>query len=215
MERWERFAPLTGVVAIVLFVAGVIVQEGGAGRPDDETPANLLGWFQEHTNDLIAGGILFAIGFVFLIWFLGSLRDALLTAEGGTGRLTAIAYGSGLLAAVGLLLSIAPTVQGAFQEDELAPDTAQSLVLLGDSFFGVTEFALVPMFVAVALLTLRTRVLPVWIAWFSFFLALVLLIIPIGWAGVVWGFPLWTVIVSILLFRRGRAPAAATAPPVP
>ena len=138
-----------------------------------------------------------------------------MTAEGGTGRLTAIAYGSGLLAAVGLLLSIAPTAQGAFQEDELAPETAQSLALVGDSFFGVTEFALVPMFVAVGLLTLRTRVLPVWIGWVSFFLALLLLIVPIGWAGVVWGFPLWTIVVSILLFRRGSAPAAATAPPAP
>lgn len=215
MERWERFAPLTGVAAVLLFIIGVVFEETSASRPDDETPANLLRWFQDNSNDLIVGSILYAIGAILLIWFFGSLRAALLTAEGGTGRLTAIAYGSGLLAAVGLLMSVAPTAQGAFQEDELAPETAQSLLFVGDSFFGVTEFALVPMFVAVSLLTLRTRVLPVWLAWVGFAIALVLLIIPIGWAGVVWAFPLWTIIVSILLFRRGTAPAAATTPPAP
>lgn len=212
MERWERFAPLTGVVAIVLFVIGVIVEESTASRPDDETPANVLRWFQDNSTDLIAGSVLYAVGAVLLIWFFGSLRAALRTAEGGTGRLTAIAYGSGLLAAVGLLMSVAPTAQGAFQEDDLAPETAQALVFVGDSFFGVTEFALVPMFVAVGLLTLRTRVLPVWLGWVGFAIALLLLIIPIGWAGVVWAFPLWTIIVSILLFLRGSAPAVATPP---
>ena len=215
MERWERFAPLTGVVAMILFIIGVIVQESGAGRPDDETPANFLRWFQEDSSNMIAGSILFAIGVVLLIWFFGSLRAALWSAEGGTARLTAIAYGSGLLAALGLLLSVAPTAQGAFQEDDLSPDTAQSLAFVADSFFGATEFALVPMFVAVGLLTLRTRVLPVWLGWMSFLIALVLLIPPVGWAGVVWAFPLWTIIVSILLFRRGSAPTATTTPPVP
>jgi hypothetical protein len=213
MERWERFAPLTGIVAILLFIAGVIVQESSS-RPDDETPENILNWFRDDPNTLIAGGILFAIGVVFLIWFFGSLRAAYWTAEGGTGRLSAIAYGSGLLAALGLLLSIAPTVQGAFEKDDLSPDAAQSLAFLSDAFFGATEFALVPMFVASGLLILRTRVLPVWLGWVSFLIALVLLIIPIGWAGVVWLFPLWTIVVSFLLFRRGSAspPVTTTAP---
>jgi hypothetical protein len=213
MERWERFAPLTGVVAILLFVAGVIVQESSS-RPDDETPENILNWFRDDPNTLIAGGILFAIGIVFLIWFFGSLRAAYRVAEGGSGRLTSIAFGSGMLTALALLLSIAPTVQGAFEKDDLSPDAAQSLAFLGDAFFGAAEFALVPMFLASGLLILRTRVLPVWLGWASLLIALVLLIIPIGWAGVVWLFPLWTIIVSVLLFLRGRAPAAAT-PPAP
>jgi succinate dehydrogenase/fumarate reductase cytochrome b subunit len=215
MERWERFAPLTGVAAIVLFIVGVIVEESSASRPDDDTPAAVLEWFQDKADTLIVGSVIFAVAAVLLIWFFGSLRAALVEAEGGTGRLSAIAFGSGLLAAVGILMSLAPTAQGAFSKDDLSPETAQSLVLLGDSAFGVTEFSLVPMFVAVGLLTLRTRVLPVWLGWVSFAIALLLLIIPIGWAGVVWAFPLWTIIVSIILFRRGSAPAAATAPPAP
>jgi hypothetical protein len=68
------------------------------------------------------------------------------------------------------------------------------------------------MFLAVGLLILRTRVLGVWLGWVSLAIALLLAIIPIGWAGVVWAFPLWTLVTSIVLFRRGSAAAAPTAP---
>jgi hypothetical protein len=42
--------------------------------------------------------------------------------------------------------------------------------------------------------------------------ALVLLIPPIGWAALIIAFPLWVVLVSVLLYRRGsrRAEQAAT-----
>jgi hypothetical protein len=211
--RWERFAPLTGVVAVVLWVAGVIVGESAASRPDNETPEAVLAWFREDPNMLLAGQFLIVLGAIFFIWFLGSLRATLRTAEGGVGRLSAIAFGGGLLAALGLIVAAAPIFQGAFNEDKLAAETAQSLMFLSDAFFGVIEFSLVPMFVAVALLSMRTRVLPVWLGWVSFAIALLLLIVPIGWAGVVWAFPLWTIVVSVLLFRRGTAPAVM--PPVP
>jgi succinate dehydrogenase/fumarate reductase cytochrome b subunit len=213
MERWERFAPLTGVAAIVLFIVGVIVEESGASRPDDDNPAAVLEWFQDKADTLVVTTIMFGVAAVLLIWFFGSLRAALVEAEGGTARLSSIAFGSGLLAALGVLMAVAPTAQGAFSKDDLSPQTAQSLVLLSDSAFGVTEFALVPMFVAVGLLTLKTRVLPIWLGWVSFAIAILLLILPIGWAGVVWAFPLWTIVVSIILFRRGSGRAAVTAPP--
>ncbi len=45
-------------------------------------------------------------------------------------------------------------------------------------------------------------------------LALVLAIIPIGWAGVVWLFPLWTILMSVLLFRRPEVVAPVAAQPM-
>jgi hypothetical protein len=207
--RLERFAPLTGIVAVVLWVVGVIVQEN-AELADKNTPEEILAVLQSDTNTIIAGGVIFAFGVVFFIWFLGSLRSALYTAEGGVGRLSTIAYGSGMLAALSLILQIAPSVQGAFDEDDLSPEAAQALQSVGEAAFGGTEFTLLAMFVAVGLVILRTRVFGAWLGWLSFLIALVLAIIPIGWAGVVWGFPLWTLITSIVLFRRGSAAAAAT-----
>jgi hypothetical protein len=210
--RWERFAPLTGIVAVVLWIVGVIVQEN-AELADKDRPEEILAVFQSDANTIIAGGVIFAFGVVFFIWFLGSLRSTLYTAEGGVGRLSSIAYGSGMLAALSLILQIAPSVQGAFDEDNLSPEAAQALQLVGEAAFGGTEFTLLAMFAAVGLIILRTRVFGTWLGWVSLAIALLLAIIPIGWAGVVWAFPLWTLVVSVLLYRRGSASPAATATP--
>jgi hypothetical protein len=212
--RWERFAPLTGIVAVALWVVGVIVQEN-AEFADKDTPEEILAVLQNDANTIIAGGVIFAFGVVFFIWFLGSLRSALYTAEGGTGRLSSIVYGSGMLAALTLILQIAPGVQGAFDEDDLSPEAAQALQSVGEAAFGGTEFTLLAMFVAVGLVIMRTRVFGAWLGWLSFLIALVLAIVPIGWAGVVWGFPLWTLITSIVLFRQGSAGAATPTPQAP
>jgi hypothetical protein len=213
--RWERFAPLTGFVAVVLFVIGVVIEESGASRPDDGDPAALLAWFRDDTDTIIGAEFLFALGAILLIWFFGSLRSTLRGAEGGSGRVSAIAFGGGLIASAGLLMSAAPVLQGAISDDDLVPESAQTLTLLSDAFFGVTEFALVPMFVAAALVTLRTGVLPVWLGWVSLAIAVLLLILPVGWAGVVFAFPLWTLVVSVLLFRKGAASAGAATAPAP
>jgi len=208
--RWERFAPLTGIVAVVLWVVGVIVEES-TDYSDQDTPREILAVFQEDTNTLIAAGIIFAFGAVFFIWFLGSLRAALYSAEDGVGRLSSIVYGSGMLAALCLLLQVAPTLQGAVDEDDLSADTAQLLQSMGEAFFVGTELTLLVMFAAVGLLVLQTRVLPIWLGWVSLAVALLLAIIPIGWAGVVWAFPLWTIVTSVLLYLR--APTAPVGAP--
>jgi hypothetical protein len=207
--RWERFSPLAGIVAVALWVLGTIIAES-TDYSDKNTPEEILAVLQQDGNTIIAGGIIFGFGVVFFIWFLGSLRAALYSAEGGIGRLTSIAYGSGMLAALCLLFQITPIVQGAFNDDDLSADTAQSLNEMGESFFGGAEFTLLAMFLAAGLLLVRTRVLGAWLGWVSLAIALLLAIIPIGWAGVVFAFPLWTIVTSVLLYLRG---ATATAPP--
>jgi hypothetical protein len=203
--RWERFAPLTGIVAVVLWVIGTIVAES-TDLSEKDTGLEVLAVFRNDTNTILTGGITFVFGVVFFIWFLGSLRARLWRAEGGLGRLTAIAYGSGMLAALCLLFQVAPIVQGAIDEEDLGPGAAQSLQVISEAFLGGTEITLIPMFLAVGLLTLRTRVLPVWLGWASFVIALVLVIIPLGWAGVVFLFPLWTIVTSVILFIKPMPP---------
>jgi hypothetical protein len=214
--RLERFAPLTGIVAVALWIVGVIVQESSE-LSDKDRPEEILAVLQSDANTIIAGGVIFAFGVPFFIWFLGSLRSTLFAAEGGVGRLSSIAYGSGMLAALSLILQVAPSVQGAFDEDDLSPEAAQALQSVGEAAFAGTEFTLIAMFAAVGLIILRTRVLGAWLGWVSLAIALLLAIIPIGWAGVVFAFPLWTLVTSILLFRRGTAGGAATTatPPAP
>src|ERR687897_354241 len=62
---------------------------------------------------------------------------------------------------------------------------------------------------------LRYGALPRWLAWISFLFALWLLIPPIGWAGLLVGVPLWTIIVTLLLWMRPGGEPVAARPPGP
>jgi hypothetical protein len=57
----------------------------------------------------------------------------------------------------------------------------------------------------VGLLSLSTRIFPAWLSWATLVLAFWLLIPPIGWAGLLYAFPLWLMAVSLLLWPRSRS----------
>jgi hypothetical protein len=60
-----------------------------------------------------------------------------------------------------------------------------------------------------------TASLPRWLAWVSLVVALALIILPIGWAALLFAFPLWVLVVSYLLWSASPDTAAAGAPPSP
>jgi type IV secretory pathway TrbD component len=60
--------------------------------------------------------------------------------------------------------------------------------------------------------SLRTGSLPRWLAWVSLVVALALIILPIGWAALLFGFPLWVLVVSFLLWSASADTAEASAP---
>jgi hypothetical protein len=200
--RWDRYAPLTGIAAVVFWIVGVILE---GEPPDSDSPQEIVNWFQEDSGRIMAGGFIFVLGCLLFIWFIGSLASAFRAAEGPPARLSSLVFGGGVLVGFALLINGATLVQGAFEEDDLTGPTAQSLTFMGDMFFGAAEMVGIVLMIGTALAILRTRAFPVWLAWFSLLLALVLVIIPIGWAGVVWGLPLWTLIASVLLYRRMAA----------
>jgi Na+/H+ antiporter NhaD/arsenite permease-like protein len=82
-------------------------------------------------------------------------------------------------------------------------------------FFICAELAAILPLGIVALVAWRTRVLPRWWAAFSGFVAIVLLIGPIGWAGLIFGLPIWTLGTSLFVLLRSpgrmRSTAVATA----
>jgi hypothetical protein len=67
----------------------------------------------------------------FFLWFLGSLRAVLRRAEGGVGRLSAVAYGGGLATAVLMLALPSVSVLGALDANQLSPQGAKTALLVG------------------------------------------------------------------------------------
>jgi hypothetical protein len=203
-DRSERQAALTGITAVALWVSGLVVLETIADQPGTNTTGALaLAYFEHEGDAILAGTFLFMLGAAFFLWFLGTLRARLYIAEGGTRRLTGIGFAGGVVAAASLLFLGATQAAGVLNKDNLSPQAAQVYRGLGDAFFYATEPAAAVLLLATGLVVLRTRALPVWLGWASVLGAVWLFIPPIGWAALISAFPLWVVVVSLLLYLRG------------
>jgi hypothetical protein len=166
-----------------------------------EKGTELLAYYQTHEGRIVTGAIIWAIGTALFFWFLGSLRSRLLAAEGGDGRVTTIAFAGGVATTICLMLQIGPDAARAFSNDDIDASAAKAIHSIGDVFFIGAEYLLPVLLTATALVALRTRVFPAWFAWISVLVALVLLIGPIGWAALVFAFPIWVLITTWLLWR--------------
>jgi hypothetical protein len=171
-------------------------------RPDGKDTAAFVAWVEDNDSSILAGAIVFGFGVLFFVWLLGSLRQALAAVEGGTSRLAAIAFGSGIGTSVALMFAYLPHGQAAFDHENTFDTAVEALVRVGDAFFGGAILFLIPLFIATALTILRFGGLPRWIGWFSLALAIVMAIPTLGFFGLVVGLPIWTLIVSALLYRR-------------
>jgi hypothetical protein len=213
---WERLAALAGgVLAVVLWVVGTLLREAGDLPADDATGDQILAWYVSDEWTILASGFIFMLGALFFLVFLGALRARLVAAEGPPGFLTAIAFGSGLLVALCLLLLPTTDMVAALSNEELTGDAALAISNLGDMFFLGAEVSAALLLASAGVLFIRTRLLPAWLGWASLVVALWLLILPVGWAGLLLGFTLWTVLVAVLLWMRPAGEPVTAHPPEP
>jgi hypothetical protein len=208
---WERLAGLAGVVAVVLWTLGILIME--SSNPGSEEPAELLAWFQDDTGTILASAFIFMLGSLFFLIFVGALRARLVAFEGTGAFWTAIAFGAGLATAILTMLIPAPNLSAAISESDLTGEAALAVSLIDDAFFVAAELSAALLLAATGLVILRYGALPRWLAWVSFLFALWLLIPPIGWAGLIFGVPLWTLIVAVLMWMRPAGEPVAAPPP--
>jgi hypothetical protein len=211
MARWERYEPLTGVAAVLLWIIGTFLLEKD-DRPEGKDTAEFVAWVNQNDTAIIVGAVIFGFGVLLFLWMLGSLRGSLFSAEGGTGRLATIAFAGGVATAISMMFTVLPHAQAAFDKDDTSDTSVDALVHMGDAFFGGVELFAILLLAATALVTLRFGGLPRWFAWVSLVLALILAIPPIGWFGVIVGLPLWVLLLSVLLYRQHPAATLESTP---
>ncbi len=210
LQGRKGIAPLTGVLAVILWVIGIAVLDSG-DTPDDDAPGQVLAqYFAENDGSILAGSFIFMVGTGVFVWFVGVIRQRIDLAEGGVGRLAPIFFGAGILTAALAMSFVAPSAAASFAAGELnrdlSPGAAEALSILGDGFFIAAEVAVAVFFIAAGVAALRTRAFPAWLGWFSILLGIAALIPWIGWAAFIWGLPLWVLIVSIWAFTRPATP---------
>ena len=96
-----RWTALAGAVYVVLFVVGTIVLFSGSPG-GDAAPLKVIQWYSDsgHRDQINIGWILIGLGLFFFLWFVATVRRAVMAVD-GEGILTAVvAIGGAVYAAV-------------------------------------------------------------------------------------------------------------------
>lgn len=189
----ERIWPRLGAISGLLYVALLF---GGSSIPVGED-------FE---------GVAELAGLLLFIPFLGYLFSVLRRAEGEGGWLSATAFGAGLLALTIKLGSAAPSYAARGLEEG---PLHTALHTMNGVAFVLTMLPLGVLVAAVAILALKTRVLPIWLGWMSAVTAPVLLVngtfLEAEFVPAFLLFALWMVTTSVVLtLRAGRANVEAS-----
>ena len=115
------------------------------------------------------------------------------------------------MAALCGMLTAAVDLAGGIDKNDITPAIAAVFHHSVDIFFVGAELAAVLPLAAVAIVAWRTRLFPRWWAAFAGLVAIVLIAGPIGWLGLIFGVPLWTLGTSLFVLLRSpeRMRAAA------
>lgn len=202
-QRLARFAPLTGVVFVVLIVVAIFV--GGETPDTTDSRAEMVTFWVDNDDAQIWSSVLGAWATVFFVWFAASLRTTLRHAEGEPGRLAALSFAGAVIAAVGLLCAMSFAFAIADAADDVPGSVTQTLTVLSNGFFFPIGAGYALFFIATGLAAVRTRVLPAWLGWISLVMG-VLCLTPVGFFALLVGL-VWILGVSVMLFMRERAPA--------
>ena len=201
-----RFAPLTGIVFVVLLILAFVVIEGET--PDiDDSAQKITSFYHDDQGKHIAAVVLVALSTIFLTVFAVSLREFLrLPGESDFWPTVALVGGAvavaGFLVAAGIHLAL---IDGG--DKNISPDAMVALNAIdADDFFGFAT-PLGIMLLGAGGATLRAgAALPKWMGWAAIVL-FVVFFTPAGFAA--FGLTgIWIIIASILMYQRSEASAA-------
>lgn len=207
-RRWALAGPIT----VALWVVGIILINKN-GPAEHATGSQILAWYKSDSDSVTLGAWLFMLGCLGFVTFVSGLRVRLAEATGQSSQLPGLALAGAAMAGVCGMLTAAVDLAGGIDKNDINPAIAAVFHHSVDIFFVGAELAAVLPLAAVAIAAWRTRVLPRWWAAFAGLVAVVLIAGPIGWLGLIFGVPLWTLGTSlfVLLGSRDRMRAAAAA----
>ncbi len=212
MTGLRKFAPLTGVLAIVLILVGF----GLSGEPPDSDASTreVVAHFVEHDADNMFGAALETAGAVSLVFFVAILATAVRRADRGGTRMAAAVLAGGAVAAGGFATDAALRFAVADTAGEIEPAASQALNALWSSFFFPMIAGLVVVLLATAIASARSGIIPRWLMWATVVIVIVSFT-PAGFFAAI-ASAIWIIVVSVLLMRRhvmdDDASASASAP---
>jgi hypothetical protein len=211
MDRWIRWAPVSGLIFAALVIASFAVS---GETPDvNDSGRHVINFFTDNRDSQLASGILGAYASVFFLFWAGTLRGHIRRLQPGSSTLAAMSFGGGIAVAVGGAIFSGITVALSDAPDKLDPGAAQALNVLNNDLFPPLIVGVAVFMIANGLVTLRWGILPAWLGWIALLIGVVALT-PIGFFAAL-AMVIWTIVVSILLLVRGRSETTTAATPPP
>lgn len=206
-----RDAAVAGVISAILFIVSLTV----AAVIFEDAPFENREWLKENLGVLYLAINLVPFAGIFFLWFLGVARDRLGVLE--DKFFATVFLGSGLLylAMTFAATSMAFGLLTTYVTDNTFVTTetySYSIAVIWQvTYVYGTRMAAVFM-ISTATMWLRTRVMPRWLAFFSYLVALVLLFLINVSEWIYLVFPMWMLIVSLamLLWRLRSGEEAQT-----
>ncbi|MFZ0343292.1 MAG: hypothetical protein WAL31_13285 [Gaiellaceae bacterium] len=204
-----RWAPLLGVVYAVLFVVAIAV---GPNTPDSDASAQkaVSSFASNRTHDRVTV-FLIAYATIFAMFFAAALRSYLKARSESDGLIT-LGFSGMVIYVIGALTLVGMEFAATDVPTKISPAAEQALNVLQDNVFLALLVGAGIFLIGSGLAIVATGALPKWLGWIAVPLA-VLAVTPLGWLVAIFALPIWTVIVSVLMFLRQAAPAPAAAAP--
>ncbi len=204
MLSTPRAAALAGVVFAVLFgIALVLIRTNMPEGVQDSS-----GWLTNHRGGIKTATVLMPFAGISFLWFIGVVRD-------GLGRFedrffATVVLGSGLLflammfvttaVAAGLVASDTGVVDARAHVEVIK--FGKMIVLSASKTYAVRMAAV--FIISLATIWLKTGLMPRWLVAISYLAGLALLIAGDVSMWVTLVFPVWVLVVSILILARAR-----------
>ncbi len=206
MRGLERFAPLTGLLFVVLVIVSTIIV--GETPSADDGAAKAVGYWANNKDDVIAGSIVAAFSTVAMLWFAGVWRATLAASEGPGSRLASTAFGGLVVAAIGWTALFTFGFVAADTSGDVPAQVTWTLSVLQADFFFPVAIGFAVFLLASGLAMLRGAFFPNWPGWIALVLGLIC-VTPGGFFGILGGLA-FILGVSVSLFLRGAPPVPGT-----
>jgi hypothetical protein len=204
-----RFAPLTGIVFVVLLIIAFGVLSGDTPMSDDGAP-KIISFYNDHQGREIAAGFVVALATVFLALFVVALREYLRGGDGGGGFWPTVVLVGGAASVAGFFLAItihAALIDGADQH--ISPDAMVALNSIDNwNFFAFAAPLAIMMFGVAGSVLKGGAPLPKWLGWAALVLFILYFAGPFGFFGFLLT-GIWIIVASIVMYQRSGAPATA------
>lgn len=199
--RTPRSAALAGILfSILMGTSAVLIQLSIPPVPSYDAD-----WLVGQTERVSVAVTLIPFAAIAFLWFIGVIRDQLGKLE--DQFFSTVFFGSGLLFLSGIFIWMTVTA-AVLASYTAAPDSWSSSgsYIFGRSMIMVAgevvtlRMAGVFMFSS-ATIWQRTAVMPRWLIWLTYLMALVMLIGGVSIRPLRIGFPIWVLVVSLFILR--------------